>query len=321
MTSEIVTDLESELASAGYGEVREPGFSAASWRSAKEVAEKVCPTVYPLYTAVRILTSHVIEDEIKIKCLTLALRFPSVRVALSRFCGAVSPELQCEPTTVTAALLKERLGFDVCAVVLGLLPGFRRMKRIVPEGVVATIGKSLHHRAELGYHLGRELPELGSAAGMLLGGMRDLALGLVYAAHPRDFGAYKRHLEREQVPFDVGYEIDEWGFSHPQVMGLLTQILGFGYQPAVAFFMGLCPISINPAKELWASRFRTVALWIEDLYAGESPANRISLRGFAITENDLYKLGQSVVNSMKGRSTELWLEGGYDAGIDGEGTR
>lgn len=318
MTADTVTDLEGEFATVEYSDFREPGFSSSSWRSAKEVAEKVCPPVYPIYTAVRILTSHFIQDEVKFKCLTSVLRFPSVRVALSRFCCAVSPETPSEPYLVSAELLKERLGFDVCAVVLGLLPGYRRMRRIVPDGVLASVGKALHRRAEIGYHLGRELPELGSAAGMLLGGMRDLALGLLFAAQPRDFGVYKRHLDREQIPFDVGYEIDEWGFSHPQIMALLTQILGFGHQPAVALFMGLCPISLNPAKELWASRFRTVSLWLEDLYAGESPANRISLRGFTIAESDLQKLGQSVMNSMKSRPSELWLEGSYDAGLDGE---
>jgi hypothetical protein len=187
------------------------------------------------------------------------------------------------------------------------------MKRIVPEGITKNLAKAPHNRAEIGFHLGREISELGSAAGMLLGGMRGLAFGLICAAKPQEYGKYRRHVDQMQIPFDVGYEIDEWGFSHPQVMALLTQRLGFGHLPAVAFFMGLSPLFISPTKDLWASRFRTVALWIEELYSGASLSHRISLRGFTITEQDLQKLTESVMTNLKSKSNVLWLDGGLDA--------
>lgn len=312
MASETATNVVSECTA------QEPGFSPESWRSARAVVEQLLPVITPLHSAVRVLTSHVIEEEVKLRCLTWMLRFPSFRSAVCGFCGSVYPESKFEPHSVHSVRMKELLGFDVCAVILGLLIGYRRLKRTAPGAFVDDYPNALHQRAEIGFHLGREIPELGSAAGMLLGGIRDLALGLIRAAKAQEFGAYRRHIDREQIPFDLEYEIDEWGFSHPQVMALVTQILGFGHPPAIAFFIGLAPLRINSSTDLWASRFRTVASWIEDLYGEDSPRNSVSLRGFTITDSDLQKLGQLVVNSMKSRSSALWLEGGYNAGLDGE---
>lgn len=308
MTIEGAVDMASGFALDTDARFQQAGFSQESWQMAKQAVAGIQPTIPPVFGAVRVLTSHVLEDHIKSNCLTSMLKLPSFETAVYRFCSSVFPESKFEPHSITPVRLKELLGFDVCAVILGLLFGYRRAKKAVPDIFFVDLATPLHVRAEIGYHLGHQLPELGSAAGMLLGGVRDLALGFICAIHPKEFGLYKRHLERRQINFDVQYEIDEWGFSHPQVMALLTQTLGFGYLPAVAFFMGLSPLGIDPVKDLWASRFRTVSLWMDALESGIPLTNRISMRGFTISQSDLAKLAQTVMSHVEAQSVVLWLD-------------
>jgi hypothetical protein len=131
---------------------------------------------------------------------------------------------------------------------------------------------------------------------------------------PDQFERYRRHLLSQQRAFDLEYEIERWGVSHPQVMSLLTQAFGFGYNPSISIFLGLSPLELNEQADLWASRFRTVGMWMEAFDGGELPRMRLTVRGFTLSESDLQRLSTSVMDRLQSKKAVYWLDNEREVG-------
>jgi hypothetical protein len=230
------------------------------------------------------------------------------RESLRQFCLSIFPDTKFEYEGFSPKVIAGLLGFDACAVILGLLFAYRKIKKGSSVAQLEVFADQIHSRAEVGYYLGHELRDLGAAEGMLLGGMRFLSLGLISNAHPELFDMYAAHTKYQRVPFDLRYEIENWGFTHPQVMAFLTQLLGFGDKAAIAMFVGLSPIQIIADDEPLAHRFRTASIWIESLESGRVPVSRKSLRGFEIAESDLQQLAHNVLRRTQSHTAVFWLD-------------
>jgi hypothetical protein len=288
--------------------LKQRGFTEDSWANARHVAAGLGPIIPPIQSSIRALISNDSSAEAKMKVLRQAMAMGAYRESLRQFCVSIFPETKFEYEGFSPKVLTNLLGFDTCAVILGLLFTYRKVRKGSSESQLEVLADQIHSRAEVGYYLGHELRDLGAAEGMLLGGMRFLALGLIANAYPELFDMYVAHTKSRKVSFDLHFEIDRWGFSHPQVMALITQLLGFGDQAAIAMFIGLSPIQIIPENEPLAHRFRTSSMWIESLEAGRVPASFKSIRGFEIAESDIRKLSESVIKRTQSHTAVFWLD-------------
>jgi hypothetical protein len=97
-------------------------------------------------------------------------------------------------------------------------------------------------------------------------------------------------------------------------MSLLTQAFGFGYNPSISIFLGLSPLELNEQADLWASRFRTVGMWMEAFDGGELPRMRLTVRGFTLSESDLQRLSTSVMDRLQSKKAVYWLDNEREVG-------
>jgi hypothetical protein len=107
------------------------------------------------------------------------------------------------------------------------------------EGVLQ---RSLTHIAIAG-EVGDELEGVGRGNGMLLGGLRSLAIGLFLRHEQKAFRGLLRQTVSKGKYFDTKTEREIYGCTHLQIAASLSSGLGYGLGPRLGF--GLSDTSID----------------------------------------------------------------------------
>lgn len=147
------------------------------------------------------------------------------------------------------------------------------------------------NRLEAGYEVGRAIPKIGAARGMLAGAWRELMLGMFRRKDPSGFSEYLSYLSDQRKPFDPQFEVDRWGCTHVDVGSNALQLLGLGVGETHGFMQGFSGPQIADEKShLEAYQYQIAAVWIDALLeTGEMP-ERVHQGEYYPRQKDSYKL-------------------------------
>lgn len=128
----------------------------------------------------------------------------------------------------------------------------------------------MQEAVDIGGVFGRKVPALGFANGLLVAGVRWLALALCASVDLRKFQNYRRKLLRGEEGFDFAFERKLWGCTHPQIASLLLLSMGF---PAVYAELFEVALAAAPRAEVPTriNRLRILAQWTFALQTGINP--------------------------------------------------
>lgn len=199
----------------------------------------------------------------------------------------------------TEQLMRYHLPNDV-ANIIALTFYFRRIRgRCIPEAW-AWLEKLVHEFGDTGILLGRAVPKVGVADGLVVGAMRHLALGLFMAKDNKQFQTYKRHLKTKEVNFDLHEELKIFSCTHVHIASLLLQLVGFGVPYADAFCRGVVATPMENLPED-AARFRLASLYIDSLHDGKVPP--------AVADEETYSLGESELDRLIDETSRIQKSG------------
>lgn len=202
------------------------------------------------------------------------IKSPSLSTAL--YYGATCVrEVQGDPNALRdPKLLLSILGPDLLSCMLGLLYCYRRSKRVKESDLWEELSIELHARMELGLAIGNAIPKIGPGVGLIVGGIRQIALSLIFIRDEKNFKLYRRMLKKEKKNFILEHEHQTWGCTHLQIATKLLQACGFGLNYASALSFGLSPETpaemINNDESFY--RWSITQKWLDALLeTGDEP--------------------------------------------------
>ena len=194
---------------------------------------------------------------------------PKLRAPILQGAAALYPEKYAASAGEdNAAKMLHVLGPGMLASLLALVYYHRRLKKVAPAEEEERLSKDMILNMELGFFLGTQSAALGQPDGILLGGVRHLAMGTFLLANPKEFAGYRRRAKKK---FDLDFERDVWGCDHTQVAAHLVFELGikkdmFGVSQALRK-IGRQSVNLPPDLQLW----RAALVFIDFLKAGICP--------------------------------------------------
>jgi hypothetical protein len=188
---------------------------------------------------------------------------------------------------------------------------YRRITKIADLGADEdwqAITKALVENVEIGGHMGYAIPKVGATKGILTGGLREVMLGVLKLHKPAEFKEYYEYLLASKIPFDLNYEMRQWGCTHLDLAGNALQLIGFGIPTAHTFIMGL---GASPPKDERSDaesyEFKITHEWIHALKEKTAPPDRSHPGQYYPTEMAMHKLLYEVAQINQQGSKHNWL--------------
>ena len=201
---------------------------------------------------------------------------------------------------------------DELAYLTALLFSYRRMQKLCAtkhSDRWPDISRAVILESEVGGHLGLAIPKIGFGWGILIGSIRNLAMGLLLVSKPKEFHKYRIDQKVKKSEFDLSYEREVWGCTHLQVASIILQTLGMGVNLAQAMELGFdAALSNSLATDVY--RVRITREWISALLkTGKAP--EMTHRGdFYPLRPELDKLTAAAQEIVSSGSAYEWLEKG-----------
>lgn len=170
------------------------------------------------------------------------------------------------------------------AAILALLFLRRKAKKIAPEKEVRLLAQTLSRSVNIGVTIGRMVPQIGVARGILVGALRPIAYCALASCDEKTYADYRKAMRLKKRMHDLKVERETWGCTHAQIVSLILQGFGFGIGHAAAAERGLSGSSqVESLTE--PDRFRVIATWIDTLLLGkEVPMEHAA--EYEVTEED-----------------------------------
>ena len=209
---------------------------------------------------------------------------------------------QClTPERITAIL-----GCETLSSIIALAYLFRRVRHISDAESFKRIVQPMQCYVDLGYYMGAAIPELGPSTGLITGGMRYLAFAIFMCADEKGYKNYRLHLKRNQLPFDLKFELKQWGCHHLQLGSCLLQSFGFGIADARAYMEGLAAASPRSLDKR-GLRFKVAGLWLDSLMVhGRAPETSVGDE-FVVNETKIGSLELQIKEILTDGSKHNWL--------------
>lgn len=146
---------------------------------------------------------------------------------------------------------------------LGLTFLFRRVRSLCPKDEWNYIGDPLMRSVNVGFLVGRAIPTISGAMGMIEGSIRFLAIATFLKHDPKGFKEYRRELKKAGKEWDDSLEVSRWGCTSLQIASVLLQTLGFGIPRSNAFVNAFATTQEvgSPEDIRFARDFRMSYLW------------------------------------------------------------
>lgn len=285
--------------------------SQTSWVRARQFANLLNPIPFTIYSAIQALwTNHV--DNIALSSTAvwdesvLAVRQVdrSAKLKTPIYFAAMSlhpEEFEKERDDDAAKALLQVLGPGLFAVLLGLIYIHRRCNKIVAHEEWAKLSEEYVVNMEIGYLTGITMPQLGDAAGMLVGGIRYAALASLLLWTPEHYLRYRKTKRRA---LDLEYERSVWGCDHAQITACIVRALGFRKDvlDSTRAFRGDDREPLDHDLEGW----KTALQWIEKIkWAKKAP--RLEDPPLGSTQSGLADLVDDISEIMKEGSSFSWM--------------
>jgi hypothetical protein len=171
-------------------------------------------------------------------------------------------DLQKIPS-LTPEWVIDLLGPETASSMIALCVMFRRTRHCSPREKFLKIAQPMQSYVDLGLYMGKAIPELGTSAGVLSGGLRYIAFALFARADDKLFKDYRMHLKRKNLAFDLAFESTQFGCTHLHLGSLLLQTYGFGITDAHAYQEGMTSKSAKLDRK--ALRYKIAATWLDSL--------------------------------------------------------
>lgn len=112
--------------------------------------------------------------------------------------------------------------------ILSLTYYYRQLKKICDQSEFERLSSKMLRHMEIGALIGNTVQHIGRGYGMLLGGLRYAAVGLLMLKDLKLYQEYRRRLTKSDLLFDLEWEKNAWGCSHLEIASVMAQALGFG---------------------------------------------------------------------------------------------
>lgn len=286
-----------------------------SWQIARRYANQLNPVPSMVSITVRSLWSYHENDQennlaqLDSVCYSAARRVDKTEILKAPIYFAASAlypnefEKLSEDDSSKALIKILKPGFF--AALLGLVYFQKRLNKICQSEHWKTLSAELAQNMEIGYIIGSALPKLSTADGILLGGIRYVALATFLV---RDAETYRRYRNGKKGKFDLEYERSHWGCDHAQIAYYLLQDLGYIKEiPDLANALRKLPKRLDDANEI-VRKWYAALEWIDDLKSGHCPpTNELALKILDFQEDCIEQLRENTANVIQHGSTFKWM--------------
>jgi hypothetical protein len=196
------------------------------------------------------------------------------------------------------------------ASILGLIYLYKRLRTRIPEQEDwQRVAKAIEQQIEIGGLLGQAIPTIGYADGILIGGIRHIALGLFALDDPKGYKDYRRDLKIKNCAFDLVEEKQRWSITHLDIACRLLIVMGFGQEFASNLYQAVSAKNDTTLtdEEL---RIRLAAFWIDSLSLGVSPAKIRGEEKHSASGDNLDKLFDECARVRKNGLDNYWISMG-----------
>ena len=162
---------------------------------------------------------------------------PTFKAALYALAEEIDEPALALAMPLTQSKLLGLFSPDEMIAVIALTYMYRLMRRRCDESEWDRVMPKMNTHMKIGYHVGKVLDGVGSGHGMLIGGMRYIALSILLNSDIKAFKELRRKVESKGGLFDLSEESARWGCNHMQVASCLVSSLGYGVAPRLAFGM------------------------------------------------------------------------------------
>lgn len=149
------------------------------------------------------------------------------------------PEDFNDQSSLTAKQLIKQLDRSTHSALASAIFTYNRAKSIANEEHVPELDKDIQEYGEVGMIVGRHLPKLGIANGLIVAIVRHLAFAAFSQKKPADYTKYRTATRRQKKAYDLQLESQHFGCHHSQLASLIVQKLGFKRQFAQACYLAL----------------------------------------------------------------------------------
>jgi hypothetical protein len=200
------------------------------------------------------------------------------------------------------------------AAIVALVYLHRRLNKVCDVPEWDTLSKEVVLNMEVGYIVGDSLKSVGPELGVLIGGIRYIALATVLMQEREQYVRY-RNIKRNKL--DIFEEHRRWGCDHAQIAGFLVGALTFrrdSYDIAAALRGSKAdPLRIRPELDLW----RATVAWIDSMKEGGTPPkSERMVEILAPEEEEVATLKARFETLLKQGSTFSWMLKGVSKELD-----
>jgi hypothetical protein len=182
-----------------------------------------------------------------------------------------------------------------------------KIKRKVTTKVWTPMRREAILQVQVGKVVGNAIPAIGRAKAVFIGGARPLAAALLSRGNERNFVAYRTHLNKNELLYDLDFEEELWQCTHLQILAVIFQKLGFGIESAKAFLGTEKSLAFKELPEE-AKPWSAAMLWIESLLEHDKEPEHLPGEQFKPNEEELKQLAISVNEVEFNPEEESWFE-------------
>lgn len=310
--------------------VRTPDPESESWEIAKRIAQKT--------GKVSSLFSSCIRAANKVESVVSDADEKEIRAFAaytSNFLLKISPSLRSvfyfvakthHPEAIRAIQkfnVTEMMGIfspAELASVLGITFLYRKMRKACNQEEWKLLRKKILAHIDIGTSIGKRMQHIGVGNGILIGGLRFLAITAFANYNFKAYQEYKKKSRRPNCIFDMKIETEVFGCNHLQVASYLATELGYvAPRSTVSLTFGMDafhvdPKALSPKLQEQVISWRGAMAYIESYHAtGEAPdVSKEYLLTLTTDQRAMMEREIELILNQKDGPAEHWLEKGWN---------
>jgi hypothetical protein len=217
--------------------------SDSSWEVAKKFVQGMGNFSNSLTQVTRVLEREKFESEVVDPTCFFMMRtlLAHHRIRSNIYFAVLTlyPEDFNYQSSLTAKQLIKQLDRSTHSALASAIFAYNRAKSVANEEHIPELDKDIQEYGEVGMIVGRHLPNLGIAKGLILALVRHLAFAAFSQKKPADYTKYRSATRRQKKAYDLQLESQHFGCHHSQLASLIVQKLGFRRKFAQACYLAL----------------------------------------------------------------------------------
>ncbi|MCB0311157.1 MAG: hypothetical protein KDD42_07970 [Bdellovibrionales bacterium] len=253
-------------------------YSSESWKEAGRIASLIGTVPSNFTSCIHFLRKDYEDGASKLSPaanFTFGRLLKSDRFKAPLYYGAKTffPETLQSEKYLTPQAYARLYGMDTLLVAISVLFLFKHIQRGCDEEEWERLEKSILTESEIGAFLGCAIPNIGTAVGLMVGGMRGLGLAMLMGIDKKGFKDYRRNCAKNRSTYEMQEELSRWGCNHVQIGSLMLQYMGLGVGLVDSYVAGFNP-EIRTLEKLQPEplKVKLASIWIEALRdTGKAP--------------------------------------------------